>query len=219
MKFTSLIWALLLLSFSGKQIDANEPRLADSPTMAGAPSLQKGSSEALACFRRALISNSVTSFDSILDKHGFAVIRNFTSGSLGGRGKNIRNFYPAPISRSFQLLTFPVAGETPVKLSVMFHDFRKMALESVSVFSDSIAGFGFQDAAKTIKPPTNKVIENLSIMASRHRDVSAPYVTVINNRYLVLAEGEIADNICTGYYAIFALEENDCFLRAVIDLR
>jgi len=170
-------------------------------------------------FKSVLASNSSATLDSLVDPSGLTVIRNFTSGSLGGRGENIRNFYAVPISSKIASPEFPVPNETPIKLSAMFPDLRKSSESAVMVFADSIEGFGIHDDSTTVNPTTKVLIDALTSIATKHDDVPTTFVSKVNGEYLVLAEGDAVDGICTGYYSIFVKTTVGYRLKVVLDLR
>lgn len=154
-----------------------------------------------------------------MDPAGITVIRNFSSGSLGGRGQNIRNYYPYPLSASFENPIFPVPDETPIELDAMFPEFMKSDISTLPFFDDEIPEFDIRDRKDAADPATSKLLEWIPRLTAKHNDVPTAFVSKVNDRYLILAEGQVIDNICSGYYSVFTRVGTDYRLKAILDLR
>jgi len=153
--------------------------------------------------------------DSITGMSGIVLIRNFSSGTYGARGENIRSFYPSPIGR----IMFPVKNETPIDVASMFPELARFDLNQLPSFKTMPNGLDIRDTPSEIKPTTSELLEALSKVVLPHHDLPTPFAVQIGDDLLVLAEGDVVDNICTGYFAIFKKMNGSYRLRALLDLR
>lgn len=164
-------------------------------------------------FSQALNESDPKKVDSITGQHGMAIFRNFVSGTYGARGNNLRQFYASPLRR----MTFPIKGEPPIDLTMMFSNFKEMNLATLPGFRSDIA-FDIDDSPKSAKPTTSIVLKNLETMMRPHGSLGRPFVVLFQDGF-ILAESDGVDDPCTGNFAFFKNTTKGYQLRAILDLR
>lgn len=168
---------------------------------------------AIKAFFQALNESDPKKVDSITGQHGMAIFRNFVSGTYGARGNNLRQFYASPLRR----MKFPIKGETPIDLTMMFSNFKEMNLATLPGFRSDIA-FDIDDSPKSAKPTTSIVLKNLETIMRPHGSLGRPFVVLFQNGF-ILAESDGVDDQCTGNFAFFKKTAKGYQLRAILDLR
>jgi hypothetical protein len=200
------------------QPQAPQLRVQDSTAKIQEPNLAQ-TPEEITLAAQGLVSaikgKSPEVLDSITGKSGIVLIRNFTSGTNGARGENVRSFNSAPIVQ----ISFPVSHETPIDVTSLFPDLTQENLKQIPVFKTSVTGLDIQDSPSEVKPETRIILDALSKATLPHSDVKTPFGVQVDDDVLVIAESDGVDNVCTGNFAIFKKLSGSYRLRALLDLR
>lgn len=171
--------------------------------------------DAISSFLESINNNNSEKFSQIISNSGLVVIRNFSSGTYGARGKNIRNYYTK--DQVPENIEFKVDGEIPIKPSELFQGSLNSDIEKIDEISSTIIKINLVDSKAAISPSTSEVINKLSNILEQVGDVS-PQIIDLNNE-IILSEIRLINDILIGSAAVFIKEDGKIKLRAIIDLK
>ncbi|HWV14365.1 MAG TPA: hypothetical protein VN030_02955 [Cellvibrio sp.] len=161
-------------------------------------------------FSTAVANKNVNEFLKIAAPEGIYLVRLFTSGTLGGRGSELRKrFDPKTINQEFE---FPIAKQTPYNIDTFFQNlpiksFKKLPRRTLSPEVDTT---NITEWAPLLKK---------SLKGAPETEEGNPVVLFSNSsKYWAYAETQIIDDILVGGVAVFARENDKVKLVALIEL-
>ena len=164
---------------------------------------------AVTSFSNSVSSDDVSGFKNIVDSSGLLLIRQFTSGNLGGRGDELNEKFSTSLMTSD--MEFPINGQTPFSVKVLFPGLPVKNVKGLSRYTFPVAAcdlrFGQWSALlkETIAPLPEAVEGNAIILNA----VSGCWIYV---------EAQVIDDILVGGFAVFKREENEVHLVSIIEL-
>jgi hypothetical protein len=156
----------------------------------------------------------------LIGDDGLIVIRNFVTGGWGTRGKDIRYSLQkrdVPLDGSF-----PVKGETPVRLSFLFAESAKKGLDAefLTVEAKSNLCF-FSKRSKNCSqvPTTNDAISSIAEAISDRKLGTVSIVKLSSDEFLYTEAADVIGGLPVGGFAVFSMRQGRYRLVALLDLR
>jgi hypothetical protein len=156
----------------------------------------------------------------LIGDDGLIVIRNFVTGGWGTRGRDIRYSLQkrdVPLDGSF-----PVKGETPVVLSLLFAESRKKGLDSEfsTVQAKSNLCFFSKRSKKCSQfPTTNDAINSIAEAISDIKLGTISIVQLSSDEFLYTEAADVIGGLPVGNFAVFSMRQGRYRLVALLDLR
>jgi len=157
---------------------------------------------------------------NLIGDDGLIVIRNFVTGGWGKRGKDIRYSLrkrDVPLDGSF-----PVKGETPVVLSLLFAESRKKGLDaefSTVQAKSNLCFFSKRSKKCSQFPTTNDAINSIAEAISDIKLGTISIVQLSSDEFLYTEAADVIGGLPVGNFAVFSMRQGRYRLVALLDLR
>lgn len=182
----------------------------------GSCSAEVGKSDSDESLERAILSFSdsvsgddVSKFNDIVGAKGILLVRKFTSGNLGGRGKELSDTFSASAINS--KMEFPIKGQTPFSLKLLFpglpaKSFTKSSQYTLPIEACDLPFDQWNASLKTTIAPLSEAVNGEAIILKADAGC------------WIYAEAQLIDDILVGGFAVFTREGDEVYLVSIIDL-
>ena len=160
-------------------------------------------------FSNLVATHNVKEFIALTKLSGIYVVRQFTSGNLGGRGAEFgASLNPSSINEKLEL---PIENQTALSLGVVFPGLPIQSIKTLPTYalSAEIEQLPFERWEAILKR---------DLMGKVEMESGDPMILqTASLRYWVYAEAQIIDSILVGGFAVFATENEKTSLVAIIE--
>lgn len=161
---------------------------------------------ALGSFSGAVSASKPSSFVAISNPQGVHLVRKFTSGNLGGRGKELSKNVSASLLNSE--MEFPVKDQTPFSLKILFPGLPIKSYKALPHYQFTVTkGLSFDQWA----PVLTKTLVNVP------EAVNGSPVILVSSNYWVYSEAQVIDGVVVGGFAVFKKVDEGFVLLSLID--
>lgn len=160
-------------------------------------------------FSESISTGDIKKFKESTNSENIHLVRKFTSGNLGGRGKELNRIFP--LSSINKEMEFSIEGQTPFGLKILFpggpiREFKKLPQYPLAVEVCDLAFDRWVEPLKSAIAPFPESVEG------------TPIILAASTKCWVYAEAQVIDGVLVGGFAVFTHSSGKPSLVSVIEL-
>lgn len=164
---------------------------------------------AIVSFSDSVSGDDVSKFKNIVGANGIRLVRKFTSGNLGGRGKELSDRFAASAITS--KMEFLIEGQTPLSLKTLFpglpvKSFKKSPQYPFPIEACDLSFDHWSASLKKTIAPLSEAVDGEAIILKA------------DSGCWIYAEAQVIDDILVGGFAAFKREGDEMYLVSIIEL-